>query len=144
MACRIFYADFAGAIKSCTFGQIEVHAGGRGFYRFEIVNFNVEKCWSLANVGGYRWHILVRAGERLIHNLSAALLKNDECQPVAIGDFDRLDESEMLRPEGKHRFDFFRQKDRSEFVDVRELAPCKGQLVSFRLVARSTGVKERP
>jgi len=59
----------------------------------------------------------VSAGEGLIHDLGAALLKNDDCQPVVIGDFDSLDKSEMLHPEGKHRFNFFHKKDRSEFLD---------------------------
>src|SRR5215470_15739054 len=76
-----------------------------------------EKCRSFANIGGDCRHILVRAGEGLVHDLGAALLKNDERQPVAVGDRDGLDESEMLDPERKHGFDFFDEKHGTEFFD---------------------------
>jgi len=46
-ACGIFYADFAGTVKSCALGPIDIHAGRSGFNRFEIVNLEVEKRRSL-------------------------------------------------------------------------------------------------
>ncbi len=115
-------------------GIIDVHAGGRGFDGFKIIDFKIKECCSFANVGGNRGNILVHAGEGLLHDLGGALLQNDESEFVAVGDCDRLDEPEVLSPERKYRFDFFDEKDRSEFLD--EFAPCKVQLVSFRLVTR--------
>lgn len=116
VAGGIFDADFARAIKSSAFRHIDIHASGHGFDGCKIIDFQVKKCRTFANVGGNCGNVLVHAGEGLIHNLGGALLQNDESKFVAVRDFDLLDEPQVLSPEREYGFDFSTKRTGVSFL----------------------------
>lgn len=125
----IFYADFAGTVKGGALRHVDFRSDHRGFDGFEIFNFEVEESSTLADVRSDCGQILIHAGVGLVHHLRGTLLQREENELVAVGDFDGLDEPEMLGPKRQNCLNLFDEQNRRKFFDGPEESSCGRVLV---------------